>query len=57
VAARAAAATARLLVEVNLKGITDPVLRDEFTATAAVADTVAERADEIVASVRAEIGT
>jgi formiminotetrahydrofolate cyclodeaminase len=57
VAARAAAMTARLLVEVNLKGITDPVLRDEFAATAAVADTVAERADGIVASVRAEIGT
>jgi formiminotetrahydrofolate cyclodeaminase len=57
VAARAAAVTARLLIEVNLKGITDPVLRDEFAATAAVADTVAERADEIVASVRAEIAT
>ena len=55
VAARAAAVTARLLIEVNLKGITDPVLRDELAATAAVADTVAERADDIVASVRAEI--
>jgi len=54
-AARAAAVTARLIIEVNLKGITDPVLRDELAATAAVADTVAERADDIVASVRAEI--
>jgi methenyltetrahydrofolate cyclohydrolase len=57
VAARAAAVTARLLIEVNLKGITDPVLRDELAATGAAADTVAERADDIVASVRAEIAT
>jgi formiminotetrahydrofolate cyclodeaminase len=57
VAARAAAVTARLLIEVNLKGITDPVLRDKLAATGAAADTVAERADDIVASVRAEIAT
>jgi methenyltetrahydrofolate cyclohydrolase len=55
-AARAAAVTARLNIEVNLKGITDPVLLDEFGATAGVADTVAARADEVVAAVRAEIG-
>ena len=54
-AARAAAVTARLNIEVNLKGITDPVLFDEFAATAAVADTVVARADRIVAAVRAEI--
>ena len=54
-AARAAAVTARLNVEVNLKGITDQVLRDEFAAAAAVADTVTARADAIVAAVRAEI--
>jgi len=54
-AARAAAATARLFIEVNLKGITDQVLLDEFGATAAVADTVAARAGQIVAAVRAEI--
>ena len=54
-AARAAAVTARLIIEVNLKGITDPVLLDEFAATAAVADTVVARADQIVAAVRAEI--
>jgi methenyltetrahydrofolate cyclohydrolase len=54
-AARAAAATARLNIEVNLKGITDPVLAEEFGAAAAVAGTVAERADAIVAAVRAEV--
>ena len=55
VAARAAAVTARLFIEVDLKGITDPVLLEEFGATAAVADTVVARADQIVAAVRAEI--
>ena len=54
-AARAAAVTARLNIEVNLKGITDQVLLDEFAATAAVADRVAARADQVVAAVRAEI--
>ena len=54
-AARAAAVTARLIIEVNLKGITDPVLRDEFAATAAVADTVITRAAQVVATVREEI--
>jgi methenyltetrahydrofolate cyclohydrolase len=54
-AARAAAATARLFIEINLKGITNPVLLDEFAATAAVADTVVARAEAVVAAVRAEI--
>jgi methenyltetrahydrofolate cyclohydrolase len=54
-AARAAAVTARLVIEVNLKGITDPVLRDEFAAAAAVADTVIIRAAQVVATVREEI--
>jgi formiminotetrahydrofolate cyclodeaminase len=54
-AARAAAVTARLIIEVNLKGITDPVPAEEFGTAAAVAGTVAERADAIVAAVRAEI--
>jgi len=54
-AARAAAATARLIIEVNLRGITDPALRAEFAETAGMADAVAARADEIVAAVRAEI--
>jgi formiminotetrahydrofolate cyclodeaminase len=55
VAARAAVVTARLFIEINLKGITDQVLLDEFAATAAVADTVAARAEAIVAAVRAEV--
>jgi formiminotetrahydrofolate cyclodeaminase len=54
-AARAAAVTARLIIEVNLKGITDPLLAEEFAAAAAMASRVAERADAIVAAVRAEI--
>jgi formiminotetrahydrofolate cyclodeaminase len=55
VAARAAAVTARLFIEINLKGITDQVLWDEFAATAGVADTVVARADQIVAAVREEV--
>jgi formiminotetrahydrofolate cyclodeaminase len=54
-AARAAAVTARLIIEVNLKGMTDPMLKDEYAATAAAADTVIARADQIVAAVREEI--
>jgi formiminotetrahydrofolate cyclodeaminase len=54
-AARAAAVTSRLNIEVNLRGITDAALRDELAATALVADTVAERAEGIVTAVRAEI--
>ena len=55
VAVRAAVDTARLFIEIDLKGITDQVLLDGFAATAAVADTVAARAEAIVAAVRAEI--
>jgi len=54
-AARAAAVTARLNIEVNLRGITDPALRAELAETAAMADTVAARCDQVVAAVRAEI--
>jgi formiminotetrahydrofolate cyclodeaminase len=54
-AARAAAVTARVNIEVNLRGIKDPAIQDEFAATAAVADKIAERADRIVAAVREEI--
>jgi formiminotetrahydrofolate cyclodeaminase len=54
-AARAAAVTARLIIEVNLKGMTDPMLKDEYAATAAAADTVIVRTDQIVAAVREEI--
>jgi len=52
---RAVTAAARLMIEVNLKGIRDPVRAEEFGTAAAVAGTVAERADAIVAAVRAEI--
>ncbi len=55
VAARAAVVTARLFIEINLKGITDQVLLDAFAAAAAVADTVAARAEANVAAVRAEV--
>jgi methenyltetrahydrofolate cyclohydrolase len=54
-AARAAAVTARLNIEVNLRGITDPALRDELAETAAAGDAVVARADQVVAAVRAEI--
>lgn len=54
-AARAAAVTARLNIEVNLRGITDAALREELAETARACDSLVERADEIVAAVRAEI--
>jgi len=54
-AARAAAVTARLNVEVNLRSIADPATRAEFIATAVVADDIAERAERVVAAVREEI--
>jgi formiminotetrahydrofolate cyclodeaminase len=54
-AARAAAVTARLNIEVNLRGIADAALRAELEQTAAAADMIAVRAGEIVAAVRAEI--
>jgi formiminotetrahydrofolate cyclodeaminase len=54
-AARAAAVTARLNIEVSLRGITDPALRDSLAETAGVTDAVVARADQVVAAVRAEI--
>jgi formiminotetrahydrofolate cyclodeaminase len=54
-AARAAAVTARLNIEVNLRGITDPALRNELAETAGACDAVVARADQVVAAVRAEI--
>jgi formiminotetrahydrofolate cyclodeaminase len=54
-AARAAAVTARLNIEVNLRGITDPALRDSLAETAGACDAVVRRADQVVAAVRAEI--
>lgn len=55
-AARAAAVTARVNIEVNLRGIKDQAIADGLAATAAVADEITERADRIVAAVREEIG-
>jgi formiminotetrahydrofolate cyclodeaminase len=54
-AARAAAVTARVNVEVNLRGIKDPVIMTEFAATSAVTDDLVVRADRVVAAVREEI--
>jgi methenyltetrahydrofolate cyclohydrolase len=64
-AARAAAVTARVNIEVNLRGINDAPVKDggpvndtakaELIATAAVTDEIVTRADRIVAAVREEI--
>ena len=54
-AARAAAVTARVNIEVNLRGIKDAAIGAELTATAALTDDIVVRADQIVAAVRAEI--
>jgi formiminotetrahydrofolate cyclodeaminase len=64
-AARAAAVTARVNIEVNLRGIgggtigdgatRDSAIKTEFIATAAITDEITARADEIVAAVRDEI--
>jgi formiminotetrahydrofolate cyclodeaminase len=70
-AARAAAVTARVNIEVNLRGINDAPVKDgasvkdgapvkdaakaELIATAAVTDEIVARADRIVAAVREEI--
>jgi formiminotetrahydrofolate cyclodeaminase len=54
-AARAAAVTARVNVEVNLRGIKDPAVREDLTGTAALTDEIASRADRIVAAIREEI--
>jgi formiminotetrahydrofolate cyclodeaminase len=54
-AARAAAVTARVNIEVNLRGINDAASRAELSATAATTDEITARADRIVAAVRDEI--
>ncbi len=54
-AARAAAVTARVNIEANLRGIKDAATRSELTATADVTDDIMARADWIVAAVREEI--
>jgi formiminotetrahydrofolate cyclodeaminase len=51
----AAAVTAAVNIEANLSGITDPALRAELSATAALADGVADRASRVILAVREEI--
>lgn len=54
-AARAAACTARVNVEVNLRGIADATLRAELTEKAAIADRVTAIAERVTTAVRAEV--
>jgi formiminotetrahydrofolate cyclodeaminase len=51
----AAAVTARVNIEANLPGIKDDALTAELTATAALADGVADRADRVIVAVREEM--
>ena len=52
-AARAAATTARVNIEINLGGITDAVARGELLAVAASVDGLCDRAEKLTAAVRA----
>src|SRR5580704_12650526 len=54
-AARAAAITAQVNIEVNLRGLKDPLVLDELAGLAEVTDDVVTRADRVVAAVREEI--
>jgi methenyltetrahydrofolate cyclohydrolase len=54
-AARAAAVTAQVNVEVNLRGIADPAIKADVASMAAVAEEVMVRADRVVAGVLEEI--
>jgi len=51
----AAAVTAQVNIEANLSGIKDPALIEELTTTAALADSVSDRAARLVTAVREEI--
>jgi methenyltetrahydrofolate cyclohydrolase len=55
-AARAAAVTAQINIEVNLRGMKDPAVRAELAAMGEVTSEVTARADRVVAAVREEIG-
>jgi methenyltetrahydrofolate cyclohydrolase len=55
-AARAAATTARVNIEINLGGISGTAARAELVAAADSVDRLAERADGLTAAVRAELG-
>jgi methenyltetrahydrofolate cyclohydrolase len=54
-AARAAAVTAQVNIEVNLRGLKDPAVTAELAGMSQVTDEVAVRAAQIVATVREEI--
>ena len=54
-AARAAAVTAQLIIEVNLRGNAAPGVQDEVEAMAAVTDEVTTRADRVIAAVREKV--
>ncbi|WP_127361259.1 cyclodeaminase/cyclohydrolase family protein [Actinacidiphila soli] len=54
-AARAAATTARVNVEINLGGIKDEQARAELTASADAVDAIAARAERVTDAVRKEI--
>jgi formiminotetrahydrofolate cyclodeaminase len=54
-AARAAATTARVNVEINLAGIRDAAVRDELASAVAAVDDVVARAERVTATVRAEL--
>jgi formiminotetrahydrofolate cyclodeaminase len=51
----AAAVTAQLNIEANLAGVRDEALREELSATAALADGVTDRAGRVIEAVREEI--
>lgn len=54
-AARAAASTARLNVEINLAGLTDPQARSELSAALSGVDDLLRRADKVTDDVREQI--
>ncbi|MEV0850097.1 cyclodeaminase/cyclohydrolase family protein [Streptomyces sp. NPDC049954] len=54
-AARAAAVTGRVNIEINLSGIKDPDARSRLTAIAARVDDIAARADHVTREVRQRI--
>nr|BFE83999.1 hypothetical protein GCM10020093_066000 [Planobispora longispora] len=54
-AARAAATTARVNVEVNMGGVRDEGIRAELTTQTAQVDEIEARAERVTAAVRSEI--
>jgi formiminotetrahydrofolate cyclodeaminase len=54
-AARAAATTARVNIEINVGGISGTAARAELVSTADSVDRLTERADRLTAAVRAEL--